>query len=90
MKAAKARRRTGARARTPMASRVASQFEVSREMTQKVMDDVLSRAYAASRSMPVVLLLRGLSPAEVDRRLDPLVGTLGINVHGIEYRVVGP
>lgn len=46
--------------------------------------ELIRRAYCASRSGPVALVLNGVSPQAVDRVLDEVVTGAG-NVHGVLY-----
>lgn len=59
--------------------------EVSGELEPELRDRLLSLAYRASRSQEVAIVLRGVSPQDVDRTLDPIVATEGTALPGVRY-----
>jgi hypothetical protein len=70
------------------APRLAAVIEVVPGSTGEVPVDVVRAAYCASRHGTVVLVLNGLSSAQVDRALDAVVGQ-ATGVHGVVYCAPG-
>jgi hypothetical protein len=50
---------------------------------------LISAAYRASSSIPILLLLRALTPQTIDRVLDPVVASAGIASRGVRYVIAG-
>lgn len=59
--------------------------EISEDLDPAFRERLLSLAYRASRSREVALVLRGISPSDVDRTLDPVVEREGTGVAGVRY-----
>jgi hypothetical protein len=59
--------------------------EVSSDLAPQQQKSLVSWAYRLSRSGRVMLLLRGISRAAVDRMLDETVATEGLDVKGLLY-----
>jgi hypothetical protein len=66
------------------ASRPAAVIEVSADPKGGVPAGLIQAAYLASREGTVVLVLNGVSPAQADRALDPIVPEVG-GVAGVVY-----
>lgn len=62
--------------------------EISDDLDAELRDRLVSLAYAASRSGPIGLVLRGVPPGEVDRRLDPVVRSQPMQTGGVRYLAV--
>lgn len=60
-------------------------IEVSRDLGDCSFEQLVTSAYLTSRNEPVVLILRGVSPAEVDAVLDPLVALYPRDIPGVRY-----
>jgi hypothetical protein len=65
-------------------SRPAAVIEVSTDPKGVVPAGLIRAAYLASREGTVVLVLNGVSPAQADRALDPIVPAVG-GVAGVVY-----
>jgi len=50
-------------------------LEIGRDQNGNIPGDLISAAYRASRSKPVMLVLDRITPREVDAVLDPMVST---------------
>lgn len=64
--------------------RPAAIIEVSPDVEGRLPVELVRSAYFASRSGPVVLVLRGVAPEVIDRLLNPVVESGG-EVHGVLY-----
>ena len=60
-------------ATTAVAAPVAALLEIGRDARGNIPQSLISAAYKASRSKPVMLVLDSVSPREIDAVLDPLV-----------------
>ena len=74
----------GERVKPPRASRVAMVVEVRADEGGRAPGGLVGAAYRASRQGTVVLVLNGLSAAQVDRALDSVVANVD-GVAGVEY-----
>ena len=66
-------------------SRVSTLLEIGRTANGEIPESLISAAYNAGRSTPVMLVLDSVSPAEVDRLLDPAVKRSGLGHRGVVY-----
>lgn len=64
--------------------RLAAVVEVNSTQTGRLQIGLIRDAYRASRRGTVALVLNGVSPEEVDRALDPIVGQVR-DVAGVVY-----
>jgi hypothetical protein len=64
---------------------VAAILEIQRKSNGEIPTALISAAYRASRSRPVMLVLDAVSPGEVDKVLDPVVARNGHHHRGVVY-----
>jgi hypothetical protein len=64
---------------------VATLLEIGRKANGEIPESLISAAYRASRSRPVMLVLDAVTPWEVDELLDPVVARSGRNHRGVVY-----
>src|SRR5688572_9229520 len=64
---------------------VTTLLEIGRRANGEMPASLISAAYRASRSTPVMLVLDSVSPGEVDRVLDPVVARTGRQHRGVIY-----
>jgi Tfp pilus assembly protein FimT len=64
---------------------VATLLEIGRKANGEIPESLISAAYRASRSRPVMLVLDAVTPREVDELLDPVVARSGRNHRGVVY-----
>jgi hypothetical protein len=64
---------------------VATLLEIRRKANGDMPASLISAAYRASRSTPVMLVLDSVSPRDVDRVLDPIVARVGYDHRGVIY-----
>lgn len=65
--------------------RIAAVVEITSELDAETQMRLLTAAYVASRSGVAILMLKGVSRESVDRQLDPVVRSVGLNVQGVVY-----
>ena len=69
----------------PASRQVAALLEIGRKADGEIPGSLISAAYRASRSRPVMLVLHSVSPREVDQLLDPVVAGAGRDHRGVVY-----
>jgi hypothetical protein len=72
-------------ATAPVASPVAALLEIGRDPNGNLPQTLISAAYRASRSKPVMLVLDSVSPREIDEVLDPIVTRSYRDHRGVIY-----
>lgn len=65
--------------------RVRAVVDITAEPAGCTLEELVVSAYRASRDGVVVLVLSGVSPAEVDRILDPVVPSMPLTIPGVRY-----
>lgn len=68
-----------------MAQRARALVEIGRDADGRIPASLISAAYNASRTAPVILVLDSVSAAEVDAVLDPVVAGSFRDHHGVIY-----
>ena len=69
----------------PIAPPVAALLEIGRDPSGNIPQALISAAYKASRTRPVMLVLDEVSPREVDAVLDPFVTSTYRDHRGVIY-----
>lgn len=60
-------------------------LDIHRQADGRLPEEMIRLAYKASRRVRIALLLDDVSPAEVDRLLDPLVARCRLDIPGLIY-----
>jgi hypothetical protein len=60
-------------------------IEICPKPDGSIPEELIRKAYLASQSMAIVLILRDISPKVVDPTLDDLVPHLPLNIPGVKY-----
>jgi len=60
-------------------------LEIGRQANGDISAALVSAAYRASRATPIMLVLDSVTPADVDRVLDPVVAGSGYDLCGVIY-----
>lgn len=68
-----------------MAQRARALVEIGRDSDGRIPASLISAAYTASRTAPVILVLDSVLAAEVDAVLDPVVASSFRDYHGVIY-----
>lgn len=64
-------------------------IEVTPNPAGTSMCELVREAYKASQERMIILLLKGVTPEEIDAALDPVVHLYSLDIPGVKYRISG-